>query len=62
MCQMFQFGCMNVQAVYLLGTGCKQFPPRLTALYFVYIVSMFGLFAHFFVQSYTKPKAQKKVA
>ena len=61
MCQMVQFGCMNVQAVYLLGSGCTKFPPRLTAMYFVYIVSMFGLFAHFFVQSYTK-KPTKKTA
>ena len=62
MCQMVQFGCMNVQAVYLLGSGCTKFPPRLTAMYFVYIVSMFGLFAHFFVQSYTKKPTAKKSA
>ena len=51
-----------LQAVYLLGSGCTKFPPRLTAMYFVYIVSMFGLFAHFFVQSYTKKPTAKKSA
>ena len=55
--QLFQFTCMNGQALVLYATGCSDAPPRVTGLYFVYIVSLFVLFLQFFVASYV-PKAK----
>merc|ERR1712094_55579 len=37
--QLFQFTCMNGQALVLYATGCSDAPPRVTGLYFVYISS-----------------------
>mmetsp|Transcript_13644 Transcript_13644/g.43087 ORF Transcript_13644/g.43087 Transcript_13644/m.43087 type:complete len:262 (+) Transcript_13644:31-816(+) len=54
--QLTQFLCMNAQAIYILVTGCSEAPPRVTAMYFAYIVSLFALFLQFYVASYTKPK------
>ena len=46
---------MNAQAVYLFFTNCSAAPPRVTALYFGYIVSLFILFLQFFLTAYAKP-------
>lgn len=54
--QLTQFCCMNVQAFWLLAAQCGGTPPRVTVLYFAYIVSLFLLFLQFFIKSYTKPK------
>jgi len=59
MMQMAQFICMNGQAIYLLSTNCPTFPRRVTQLYLVYILSLFSLFLHFFVQSYSRPTIPK---
>ena len=63
--QMFQFLTMNVQAIYILYFGCP-YPNRVTAFYLVYIISLFALFAHFFINKYSgrgkssKPTDTKK--
>lgn len=57
--QLVQFVCMNAQAIYLLVTGCSQAPPRVTAIYLAYIVSLFALFMQFYMASYTKPKPKR---
>jgi len=67
MMQMVQFCIMITQAFCMMASGGKEFAPRLSAYYCVYIFSMLGLFAHFYVQSYKrKPskeasKAEKKL-
>uniref|UniRef100_A0A0G4I034 Elongation of fatty acids protein n=1 Tax=Chromera velia CCMP2878 TaxID=1169474 RepID=A0A0G4I034_9ALVE len=58
--QMLQFICMNVQASWMLLNGCQQYPPRLTAIYLVYIMSLFLLFAQFFVRTYSKKGGKDK--
>ena len=54
--QMVQFTCMMSQGTYLVATGCESSSLRITGTYVVYILSLFFLFAHFFKQSYMKPK------
>ncbi|KAK7235721.1 fatty acid elongation [Aureococcus anophagefferens] len=57
--QLVQFTCMNAQAIYMFVTGCSATPPRVTAIYFVYIISLFILFLQFFMSSYV-PKKKKQ--
>ena len=52
MCQMVQFVVMNAQAIYMLYSGCTNFPRNITMAYLYYIVTLLLLFAHFFVLSY----------
>jgi len=62
--QLIQFVTMMTQAIYLM-TNSDQCPGnsfRNTATYFVYILTLFFLFAQFFVASYMKPKKKKKTA
>ncbi len=60
--QMFQFLTMNAQAIYIMTQGCA-YPYRVTAYYLGYIISLFALFANFFVRKHcckargAKPKA-----
>lgn len=59
--QLVQFVSMMSQAIYLLThSKCTGHSYRITATYFVYILSLFFLFAQFFVASYMKPKGSKK--
>ena len=58
--QMIQFITMMSQATFLLATKAESSPPRVTIVYLVYILSLFFLFAQFYVQSYIKPKKSKK--
>jgi elongation of very long chain fatty acids protein 4 len=59
--QLTQFVTMMSQAIYLLThTSCKGHSFRITAMYFVYILSLFFLFAQFFMASYMKPKRSQK--
>lgn len=58
--QLFQFITMMSQGSYLLATQCKQISLRVTAAYIVYILSLFILFAQFFMASYMKPKKSSK--
>jgi hypothetical protein len=60
MMQLIQFITMMSQGSYLLVTGCPEISSRITSTYVVYILSLFFLFAQFFVNSYIKPK--KKTA
>jgi hypothetical protein len=60
MMQLMQFITMMSQGSYLLVTGCPDISLRITATYVVYILTLFFLFAQFFVNSYIKPK--KKTA
>jgi len=60
--QMIQFVAMMSQAVYLMFSGCKYSNTRVVGTYLVYIFSLLGLFAQFYVQSYMKPKKTKKLA
>lgn len=49
---------MLTQATIMLATGCDQSPPRMTQLYWVYLLTMIGLFMNFYLRTYTKrPKA-----
>jgi elongation of very long chain fatty acids protein 4 len=57
--QMIQFITMMTQGTYLIATGCKTVPLRVVGAYIVYILSLFVLFAQFFVASYVKPKQGK---
>jgi elongation of very long chain fatty acids protein 4 len=50
--QMIQFLLMNLQAGFLLGTSCKKYPPNIVYAYLVYILSLFLLFARFFINTY----------
>lgn len=60
MMQMIQFISMMSQATYLLThSNCTGHSVRVTSLYLVYILSLFYLFAQFFVASYVKPKKKK---
>jgi GNS1/SUR4 family len=56
MMQMIQFTMMMTQACILLYQQCSSISMRVTAIYLVYILSLFFLFAQFFVASYVKPK------
>lgn len=58
--QMIQFVTMMSQGSYLLINGCEQLSKPIVATYVVYILSLFFLFAQFYVQSYVKPKKSKK--
>jgi elongation of very long chain fatty acids protein 4 len=60
MLQLIQFVTMMSQGCYLLFSGCQSCNRRVTAAYVIYIMSLFYLFAQFFVQSYVKPKKDKK--
>eukprot|EP00977_Amphora_coffeiformis_P010222 scaffold2366_cov159-Amphora_coffeaeformis.AAC.26 len=57
--QLVQFVTMMSQGAYIIATGCGN--TRVTAAYVVYILSLFGLFVHFFISSYVKPKKEKKI-
>jgi elongation of very long chain fatty acids protein 4 len=59
MMQMIQFITMMSQGTYLIGTQCKDVSLRVIVAYVVYILSLFFLFAQFYVQSYSKPKKSK---
>lgn len=60
MCQMVQFVLMNAQAVYIMSTNCGNFPRNIVVTYLIYIMTLLGLFAQFFVQSYMGRKKGKK--
>jgi elongation of very long chain fatty acids protein 4 len=58
--QLIQFVTMMTQATYLLATKCDSgINLKVTFCYLIYILSLFGLFAQFFVQSYGTPKSKK---
>lgn len=59
MMQLIQFVTMMSQGTYLLTSSCETQPLRVVGTYVVYILSLFFLFAQFFVQSYMKPKKKK---
>lgn len=60
MMQLIQFVTMMSQGTYLLTTQCKKTSLRVVLAYVVYILSLFVLFAQFFVASYMKPGSKKK--
>jgi hypothetical protein len=62
MMQMIQFVTMMSQGTYLLATQCQTTSLRVVVVYIVYILSLFVLFAQFFVASYMKPKSSKRKA
>jgi elongation of very long chain fatty acids protein 4 len=57
--QLIQFITMMSQGSYLVIKGCDSLSIRITATYVVYILSLFFLFAQFFVASYMTPKKKK---
>jgi len=57
--QLFQFVTMMSQGSYLLATQCPKTSLRVVVAYVVYILSLFILFAQFFMASYVKPKGGK---
>jgi elongation of very long chain fatty acids protein 4 len=59
MMQMIQFVTMMSQGTYLIATQCPSTSLRVVFTYIVYILSLFVLFAQFFVQSYVKPKSKR---
>jgi len=60
MMQLFQFVTMMSQGTYLLTTGCDRTSLRVVGAYVAYILSLFVLFAQFFVASYMQPKKKMK--
>jgi elongation of very long chain fatty acids protein 4 len=62
MMQMIQFITMMSQGTYLIATKCESTSLRVTWAYVVYILSLFVLFAQFYVASYSKPKRKTKKA
>jgi len=60
MMQMVQFVTMMSQGSYLVVSQCDQSSLRVSSTYVVYILSLFFLFAQFYVESYMKPKKNKK--
>jgi len=60
--QLIQFVTMMSQGSYLVIKGCDSLSIQITATYVVYILSLFFLFAQFFVQSYMTPKKKSKKA
>lgn len=60
--QLVQFVTMMSQGTYLMGTGCQSTSLRVVLAYVIYILSLFILFAQFFVQSYMAPKSKSKKA
>jgi len=58
--QLIQFILMMAQSSYLVFYGCPKLSLRIIKVYFVYILSLFFLFAQFFVNSYIKPKKTKR--
>jgi len=61
MLQLIQFVTMMSQGAYLYFTGCQNTGMRVVGAYVVYIMTLFVLFAQFFIASYVK-KPKKKVA
>ena len=60
--QMLQFVTMNAQAVYILYNKCA-YPHPVTYFYLFYILSLFGLFAQFYVRKwFSGGKGGKKAA
>lgn len=60
--QLIQFVTMMTQGASLMTNGCENVSLKVVAAYVVYILSLFILFAQFFVQSYMTPKKKKKAA
>ncbi len=60
LCQMIQFVCMNVQALWLLLGECPTYPRNIIVAYLIYIVSLLVLFANFYVMSYIVGGSGKK--
>jgi hypothetical protein len=58
--QLVQFVAMMSQGSYLIATKCEKTSLKVVATYIVYILTLFILFAQFFVASYMKPKGGKK--
>ena len=58
--QLIQFVTMMSQGTYVVVTKCESLSTQIAATYVVYILSLFFLFAQFFVQSYMTPKKKKK--
>jgi len=60
--QLIQFVTMMSQGTYLILNGCSNTSLRVVKAYVGYILSLFCLFTHFFIQSYTKKPKKKKTA
>jgi len=54
--QMIQFCGMVTQATMMMVNDDATFPPRMTQLYCVYVISILALFMNFFAQSYMPKK------
>jgi hypothetical protein len=62
MMQLIQFVTMMSQGATILINNCnKSAPKRVVASYIIYILSLFVLFAQFFVTSYMQKPSSKKV-
>ena len=58
--QLIQFLLMMGQALWIVfGAKCTESPPRVTKLYFGYILLMFGLFMWFFKKTYSRRKKKR---
>lgn len=62
MSQMVQFVIMNMQALSIIFTNCKQYPRNITVAYGWYVLSLLFLFANFFVTSYITGKKTRSGA
>eukprot|EP00656_Telonema_subtile_P000449 TRINITY_DN10205_c0_g1_i4.p1 TRINITY_DN10205_c0_g1~~TRINITY_DN10205_c0_g1_i4.p1 ORF type:complete len:178 (-),score=52.63 TRINITY_DN10205_c0_g1_i4:146-679(-) len=57
--QLVQFTCMLAQASYIMETGSTESPPRMTKIYWGYIVTMMVLFMNFYMKNYKKKDVSK---
>lgn len=53
--QLIQFMGMMVHAIVILHAGCRDTALRVVYMYVSYLITMLGLFAHFYTKTYTKP-------
>lgn len=57
--QMVQFSIMSVHAHIMYNNKCEKFPQNIQWLYYYYILSLLGLFIHFYIRSYCVSPSNK---
>ena len=60
--QLIQFVLMNLQAGYIVFTGCNEYPVRIVYVYGGYILSLIFLFGNFFIKNYIQTGSSKSAS